>query len=66
MVGKYKKRAIAVEIRCVRSTNNETPVEPFDKLWAGSPEYLPSTHYGVIVKFGERIARGFRILFFLE
>ena len=25
------------------STNNKTPVEPFDKLRIGSPEYLPST-----------------------
>ena len=32
-----------LEFRCVRSTNNETPVEPFGKLRAGSPEYLPST-----------------------
>jgi hypothetical protein len=24
-----------LEFRCVRSTNNETPVEPFDKLRAG-------------------------------
>jgi hypothetical protein len=45
----------------VRSTNNETPVEPFGKLRAGSPEYLPSTLYGVIVKFGEPIARGYRV-----
>ena len=47
-----------LEIRCVRSTNNETRVE--------RNRSTCRQHYGVVVKFGEPIARGFSVLFFLE
>ena len=54
-----------LEFRCVRSTNNETPVEPFNKFRAGSPEYLPSTLWSYSKNFREKI-KGQVSLFFCE